>query len=67
MKIVINGKAKDIEDNIKNLRQCIELTQKDTSGLITELNGKIIKKGDRENILLKDGDKIELIQFMGGG
>lgn len=65
MKIILNGKEKELDEKIKNLQQYIELIQRDKGGVIVELNGKIIKNGERENLLLKDSDKIELIQFMG--
>ena len=67
MKIILNGKEKELDEKIKNLQQYIELIQRDKGGVIVELNGKIIKNGEKGNLLLKDGDKIELIQFMGGG
>lgn len=67
MKIILNGKGKVIDENIKNLQQCVALILGDKRGVLVELNGKIIKNGKRGNILLKENDKIELIQFMGGG
>jgi len=35
--------------------------------VITELNGQIIKVPQRESIVLKDGDTVELVSFVGGG
>ncbi|MEN8154454.1 MAG: sulfur carrier protein ThiS [Acidobacteriota bacterium] len=67
MEIFLNGKGKKLNDDIKNLEQCVDALPGNNEGVIVELNGKIIKYGERESILLKDGDKIELIQFMGGG
>ncbi len=67
MKILINGKEKDIGDNILNLNDFIDSILKNDKGKIIELNGKVIKKNGRKDILLKEGDRIELIQFMGGG
>lgn len=67
MKIYINGKEKVLSGNISNLKDFIEIILRSEKGKIIELNGKVVKKGDREKIALKDGDRIELIQFMGGG
>jgi len=67
MKIVVNGKEKIISEKISSLNEFINIILKDEKGKIIELNGKVIKKGERESIYLKDGDRIELIQFMGGG
>lgn len=67
MKIFVNGKEKTISNKISNLSQFVNIILKNEKGKIVELNGKVIKKGERESISLKNGDRIELIQFMGGG
>lgn len=67
MKIFVNGKEKKISEKISSLNEFINIILKNDKGKIIELNGKVIKKGDRKSISLKDGDRIELIQFMGGG
>ena len=67
MKIFLNGKEKILSNNISSLNDFIEIILRNEKGKIVELNGKVIKKVDRDKISLKDGDRIELIQFMGGG
>ncbi|MCK5220816.1 MAG: sulfur carrier protein ThiS [Candidatus Aminicenantes bacterium] len=67
MKIFVNGKEKMISDKISSLKGFVKIILKNEKGKIIELNGKVIKKGEIEGISLKDGDRIELIQFMGGG
>ena len=67
MKIFLNGKEKILSNNISSLNDFIEIILKNGKGKIIELNGKVVKKRDRKKISLKDGDRIELIQFMGGG
>ena len=67
MKIFLNGKEKILSSNISSLNDFIEIILSNERGKIVELNGKVIKKVDRDKISLKDGDRIELIQFMGGG
>ena len=66
MKIIVNGEEKDIEDGetlssyMKNANYPLEKT-------IVELNGQILKK-DRWDISgLADGDRIEIVAFVGGG
>ena len=37
-------------------------------GLIAlELNGKIVPKSEFENLILKKGDRAEVVSFVGGG
>ncbi len=67
MKIFLNGKEKTLNNNISSLNDFIDIILRNEKGKIIELNGKVIKKGDSGKISLKDGDRIELIQFMGGG
>lgn len=67
MKIFVNGKERIISDKIPSLSDFINIILKDEKGKIIEYNGKVVKKGEIERISLKDGDRIELIQFMGGG
>ena len=67
MKIFLNGKEKILSNNISSLNDFIEIILRSGKGKIIELNGKVVKKGDRDKISLKDGDRVELIQFMGGG
>ncbi|MCK4890201.1 MAG: sulfur carrier protein ThiS [Candidatus Aminicenantes bacterium] len=67
MKIFVNGKEKMISDKISSLTDFIKIILENEKGKIIELNGKVIKKGEIEGISLRDGDRIELIQFMGGG
>lgn len=67
MKIYVNGKEKIISNKLSSLVDFIDIILKDEKGKIIELNGRVMKKGDRRNVSLKDGDRIELIQFMGGG
>ncbi len=67
MKIFLNGKEKIISNKISSLNDFVNIILGKEKGKIIELNGKVVKKGERESIFLKDGDRIELIQFMGGG
>ncbi len=66
MNILLNGKNKEIDDNI-SLDQFLSAVLSSDRGVIIELNGKVVKKGKRGEFLLKEGDKLELIRFMGGG
>ncbi len=66
MKIQINGKEELIE-NIKNLSGLINSKNLKPENLVIEHNTKIISKEEFKNITIKEGDKIEIISFVGGG
>jgi len=66
MKIILNGKETN-NDTIKNLEELVASSAAIIEGMVVELNGKIIRKNQWKEQPLKEGDKIELIQFVGGG
>ena len=39
----------------------------DFSGTVTELNENIVPKAEYENTSVSDGDKLEIVRFVGGG
>ena len=66
MKIIINGKEKEIQDNIP-LETLINNISKIPARVIAELNGNIIKKDVWHKIILSEDDNVELVTFVGGG
>lgn len=66
MKITLNGK--EINNNgFKNLKELITSSFAKTEGIIVESNGTIIRKDRWHEHQLQENDKIEVIQFVGGG
>ena len=69
MKITINGQTKELTSSA-NLKEVISQFCKDersSSRIITEHNGNIIKCAQWQDTPVKDGDTIELVNFVGGG
>ncbi len=66
MNILVNGHPKDFPE-AHNLKNIIEQLCAQTSRVMAEVNGKIIRSPQWESTPLKDGDKIELVSFVGGG
>ena len=70
MKVSLNGKEKNLNQTI-NLKQVIEQfclqACKQSNRVIAEVNGEIIKSPNWDQRILKDGDKVELVSFVGGG
>jgi len=66
IKILFNGK----EENIENEISVLELLKKKNirpEVVTVELNEKIIDRKDYQTSVIKEGDKLELVYFMGGG
>ena len=67
MNFIINGDNVDVPQFIQTVGALLEHFNIDGKVVIVELNGEILDKESREERLLSDGDKIELVQFVGGG
>ncbi len=65
-KIQLNGKKVKIQRNlsIKDLIKKYRLKEKK---IAIELNGTILPKDHYKNKKVKNNDKIEIVQFIGGG
>lgn len=66
MNIMLNGKQKEISSPM-NLKNLIEQFCKNTNHVIAELNGSIVKNHQWKDRILKEGDTLELVNFVGGG
>ena len=66
MQITINGQSKNFSSPMQ-LNDVITQFCKDTSRVIAELNGDIVKKTSWNTTSIKNGDNIELVSFVGGG
>lgn len=66
MKIKINGKEKQFDDGL-TVKQLLDYFNISVDKVVVEVNGDIIQKENFQKVLLKDGDKVELVQFVGGG
>ena len=66
MTLIINGETKDFDDS-STLQDIITNLQIENKVMAAAVNMNIIKKDDWSNFIPKDDDKIELLQFVGGG
>lgn len=65
MQIVVNGEQKEIGPlSVLGLLESLEI---DPRRVAVELNLEIVPKPDYATTVLQDGDRIEIVQFVGGG
>ncbi len=50
-----------------SLRDLLDELAIGTRGVAVELNREIVPKGSHDTTVLKEGDKVEVIQMVGGG
>ena len=65
-KIQINGKKVVIKQNF-TLQDVLKKYKLNRKKVAIELNGKIIPQNKYDKKKLKNNDKIEIVQFIGGG
>ena len=66
MRIQINGEDREVEENI-SLPQLIAVLSLKAEQIAIELNHNVVRRAQWENTLLKVGDRVEIVHFVGGG
>ena len=67
MKLKINGEIKEFESNLKNISELLKALNVNSKFVAVELNGSVVYKENFETTEVKDGDKVEVVSFVGGG
>ena len=66
MNLIINGENKIFDSNI-SLEKIIQELQIESKVMAAAVNMEVVKKENWANFIPKENDKIELLQFVGGG
>ena len=66
MQLIINGEKQSFDDTFSLQQIMINLKIEDKV-MAAAVNMEIVKKDNWNNFIPKDDDKIELLQFVGGG
>jgi sulfur carrier protein len=66
MKLIVNGHEKEFQDNT-TLLVVLEKLDLIDKVMAAAVNMNIIKQDSWDSYILKDGDKLELLDFVGGG
>lgn len=66
MRIILNGTPRELEDGMTVLDLVLSLSD-DPRGIAIECNLEIVPKAEHKTTHLQDGDRLEIVQFVGGG
>jgi thiamine biosynthesis protein ThiS len=66
MRLTLNGNISEFQ-NVTTVADLLQNLQIESLRVAVEVNLAIIKKRDYEKHLLKDGDSVEIVNFVGGG
>ena len=64
--ITVNGEKRTLENPV-TVTECLKACNYVPVQVVVELNEEIIKRETYDTTVLKDGDVVEILQFMGGG
>jgi len=64
--LTINGESKEVDDGL-NIEEVLKILNLPNERVAVELNLSVIRKAEWSVTKLRDGDKLEIIHFVGGG
>ncbi len=66
IRVVVNGQERDIDRSSTGL-DLLRVLELDPRTVVVELNEEIVRRPSLSEIRLRDGDRIEIVHFVGGG
>lgn len=66
MQIVLNGKAREI-DSGSTIAKLLQVLNLKAEQVAVEHNRRIVMRPEFDTCVLKEGDRIEVVNFVGGG
>ena len=67
MRILLNNKFEDFEDESISVGELIRIKNFTFRMLVTKINDKLVKKEEREESFVKDGDQVVVLHMISGG
>jgi len=67
VQIQINGEQREFAQSTMALSELIEQLSLAPQRIAIEVNRQIIRRVDWESTDINDGDRVEIVQFVGGG
>ena len=66
MTLIVNGNQTEISEG-SGISDLIKLLGLDTERVAVELNKRIVRRADWASTTISEGDKVEIVHFVGGG
>ena len=66
MQIQVNGERRELRDESRLSDLLSELSLA-PERVAVELNHQVVRRNEWPNIILKEGDRVEIVHFVGGG
>ncbi|WKL02392.1 sulfur carrier protein ThiS [Paenibacillus amylolyticus] len=65
--IIVNGQRMEIEDRLNRVDKLLKSFDLQVKTVVVELNKHILTREYHETTALREGDRIEIVHFVGGG
>ncbi|ALS23815.1 sulfur carrier protein ThiS [Paenibacillus naphthalenovorans] len=66
MRLIVNGEPREM-DNVSTVAEMLAAFKLENKILVVELNKEIIERSTYNETRLNDGDRVEIVHFVGGG
>jgi sulfur carrier protein len=64
--VIVNGEDREIPANL-NLAALLTHLELPSERIAVELNREVVRRAEWDKTAIKDGDKLEIVHFVGGG
>jgi len=66
LRIQVNGEAREVEDDL-NLSGLVIILSLKPEQIAIEVNKEVVRRAQWVDTLLREGDQVEIVHFVGGG
>ncbi len=67
MRLIVNGEEKNFEKEHMTIKELVEALGIKVPNYAVAVGMEVIPKSEYDTYVLKDGDKVEIVTFVGGG
>jgi thiamine biosynthesis protein ThiS len=67
MRITLNNRDETFDRDTMTINQLLEVKNYTFKLLVTKINGKLIRKDERDNAVVRDGDDVTVLHMISGG
>jgi len=67
MKITLNNREEQIDNEIMTVQELIGYKNYSFKLLVTKVNGKLVRKDQRDRAIIRDGDNVTVLHLVSGG
>ena len=66
MRIHVNGEPREVDDELR-LSELVSILSLKPEQIAIELNKEVVRRAQWVETLLREGDQVEIVHFVGGG